>query len=444
MKNSRNGHHRKSENQPKKTGKEKWAGQYIEIVDTPKKSKAAKPIPASKAELQSHAAFVSTLAPPSWKESQKRERKKNKRTFKPEFKAAPSRKRLKGGRRVGAKPQRPQIVPATKTLGANGTTESQDEVIKGLRDCETIDAVAELRKEWFASFREKADGAQTVPRPSEASIHLLQELHFGVATNVPIMISEKVNDIAWRNTYRDLYAIACEDPDVEFAFVTFIDGEGETSTNAPFIDLCGSRAKPVSVTRKMSKDFVGITELSVFNSHTHPDGGRKGQRHEHFLVFGHGAVRKAEAVAQQSMTKFKPNFTGARSIDVRRVEATELNLARVCAYLFKPPYQAKTWFGPNGEKPGTMSHSEAGDRYVIFIRLAQIMSELEIGDVMLAGGRGKKIRSDLVKYLRSESHNAVPAHSRPLHPDAITSFWVEVAKELNKPEWKVPIIARRP
>lgn len=141
------------------------------------------------------------------------------------------------------------------------------------------------------------------------------------------------------------------------------------------------------------------------------------------------------------MLRFLPNVTQAPQIDVRKVVGSEINLARVCAYLFKAPYKAMTWCPPREGKAGHMHQSEKGDRYIRYLRMAQIRSMMTFEDATFGGGEGQSIRSGLIKLLRVICEADAPATVRRLHPDAIASFWVQVGKELGKTQWALPVIA---
>ncbi len=193
----------------------------------------------------------------------------------------------------------------------------------------------------------------------------------------------------------------------------------------------------------MSPNFFGVTELALFNSHSHPDGGQLVQRHEHALIFGAGVLAKARAVAARHMSHFEPNATGAAQIDVRKVEPAEINLARMSAYLFKAPHRAMTWCPSKDGKPGHMHQSEKGDRQLRYLRMALLRSMISLEDVTFGGGEGQRIRSQIIKLVRATCAADASLKTRLLHPDEIGSFCVELAKQLGKVDWTLPVIARQ-
>jgi len=337
-----------------------------------------------------------------------------------------------------------KIIRAVLTIGPHTMPEANDRAGRSLWRCHSVDEVIAEHTKWDANFRKKCMKAIERRRlPDDLRCKIVAILD-GAATDAPLLTSHKVLALAWQAVFRALYALAKDDPDMEFALVTFITRDGGTSSDAPVVKLQTSDDRVLRICRSMGKNFIGITELAMFNSLGHPDGGRHIQGHEHVLFWGHGAVAKAQGVAQRRMTDLPPNVTNAPQIDVRSVPATEINLARICAYLFKSPHKSMNWNPPRDGKPGHMNQSEKGDRMIRYLRMAMIRSIMTIEDVMFAGGAGIKIRKSVIDLLRQTCHSDVPVQNRLLHPDSIPAFWTEVIRELRRIKWRLPVIARRP
>ena len=336
-----------------------------------------------------------------------------------------------------------KAIPAVPEIGLHSAPEPNDLAIRRLWRCNTIEEIRELHRSWNSMSRNKCDKSIAKRVLKDSTRLTIAILLDGTATDIPLLVSHQVLALSWETVHRAVYAVTKDDPEIEFAFVTFIAGDGGTSTDAPFIELNQSQDKVVRVLRAISKDFIGVTELAMFNSHGHSDGGRHLQRHEHALIWGHGVVAKARQVAYRRMADFLPNITGAPQIDVRKVGRSEINLARICAYLFKSPHKCMNWNPPKDGKMGHMNQSEKGDRLIRYLRMAQIRSMMTVEDIVFSGGQGIAIRSALIKLLRETSHSLVPIQGRPLHPDEIARFWIETNKELGRSNWQLPVIAKR-
>jgi hypothetical protein len=338
----------------------------------------------------------------------------------------------------------PRATSRSSVIGPNSMPEADDKAIQSLWLCNSIDDVIAEHEKWGNRFNDKSLKGISKRKLADDTQTTISAILDGSATDIPVLTNNRMLLLAWQDVRRKLLALLVDDADIEFALVTYISGDGGTSLNAPLIELHHSRSKVLSVTRSMARNFLGVTELAMFNSHRHPDGGRHLQRHEHVLIWGIDILDKAKDVARRRMKEFPPNITDAPQIDVRRVPSDEVNLARICAYLFKAPHKSMNWNPPKGSKNGHMNQSEKGDRNIRYLRMAQIRSSMTIEDVLFAGGQGIAIRSELIKLLRQTCSSEAPSQKRLLHPDEIVAFWAEVNKALNRPEWRVPIIARRP
>jgi hypothetical protein len=247
---------------------------------------------------------------------------------------------------------------------------------------------------------------------------------------------------AFHRLQRQLFGFVSADPDNEVALITFISGDGGTSLDSPVIDVRNPRKKVNAVMRKMALNWFGMTDLAFFATIQHADGGHHLQRHEHVLAWGKNFIAKAQRMAAHHSTKFPPNVTKLPVIKVvRATDTSEVNLARLAAYLLKAPAKAKNWFErPDGKQ--IMNHSEANDRFIQFLRLAQLRSLLGFEDMVFAGGKdGVAIKSSLVTDMRGLAE-AASRGRHPRHPDTLSTFWAEFNKELGQDHWAVPAILR--
>lgn len=340
------------------------------------------------------------------------------------------------------RPKATQSFPISPFLGLESAPEVKDKEITSLWACDTKKSVGNLQKKWDQKFRRKVLGAIKRRKLPDDMRSMIGTMLTSRATTVPIMTNPKVRRSASKRLWEGLTAAVAASPDLEVVLVTFISGEWATSHSKPVIELHHSRRAMETTLRAISKNFFAVTELALFNSHSHPEGGQVVQLHGHALVWGPDVYNKSERVAVTHLKKFAANNTDAPQIDVRRVATSEVNLARVCAYLFKPPYRAMTWCPPRDGKKGHMHQSEKGDRFMRYLRMAELYSLLTFEDVCFAGGEGRSIKGNLVTELRRTCE--ADARGGPIHPDTIAVRWAEVAKALGKDKWALPVIARRP
>ena len=174
----------------------------------------------------------------------------------------------------------------------------------------------------------------------------------------------------------------------------------------------------------------------------HTTGGRHLQAHTHAIVWEPGAHAKASEIAGKYESSLIPNATEADRIRV--VEAwdnSDVNLARLLAYLLKAPFTAMNWVPPRNGKPGFMNHSEKGDRPINHFRLAMLRSMLTFKDASFASNEGFKMRSSSVKATDAIALT-VGGPSPAFHQDEIAAFWTDVLREGRWEKARLPIIRR--
>lgn len=249
-----------------------------------------------------------------------------------------------------------------QVLDAIHSPEPKDKSSKGLWDCSTIGEVRQLHDKWFKIFNAKAIRALSRRKVAPAKIAILNALlHQSGATSTPTLIAEGACGTAWEILHQHLWQKVGQEPSTEMALVTFISGDGATSHKTTEIDLYASQRKVQKTLRAMAPNWFGVTELALFNSQGYPGGGQLVQRHEHEIIYGSNILSRARAVAAKHEGLFLPNSTGAPTINIKRVANDEVNLARVCAYLFKPPYKCMNWNPGRGpyerQREGRSLHS---------------------------------------------------------------------------------------
>lgn len=312
-----------------------------------------------------------------------------------------------------------------------------------LDKCLIVDEV----REWFlrqqASFNEKVAKGFGWRRLLDETRAKAEAILNGVGTIPAYTLSnDRLGLEAFERLRHHLTAYVSADPANEVALVTFISGDGGTSLDRPVIEVRKSRKLVNDTMRKMAPHWFGLTDLAFFWTIQHPDGGLHLQRHEHVVAWGPGFIGKAQGVATKQSARFTANVTNAPIIKVVRAwDASEVNLARLAAYLLKAPAKGKNWFEyPDGKQ--LMNHTEKKDRYIQFLRLAQIRSMLSLEDVILGGGDGIKIKGSMVDDMRGLAQ--ADARGRAITPlDLIPTFWADFNQELGQHHWSLPAILRR-
>lgn len=341
------------------------------------------------------------------------------------------------------KRNRPKVVAPVhvEDMEVSASQESATD-LSTLWECKTPKDVGKWFNRGQRRFRKKVVRSLARRKLSDDQAETVADLIIKAgATSHLMLANEAVARGAYKELARRIVRLLASHSDWECVFVTAISGDGETSHTQTEIELFESQRRFASTCRAISPHFFGITELAIFNSQGHPGGGQRTSRHEHALVFGPGVRAQAALIAAKHADRYPPNFTGAPVLKVKSASTDSVNLWRMAAYLFKAPAKMMNWNPPKDDKPGHMNQSEKGDRYTRYLRLAYVRCLLTFEDVTFGGGEGNRIRGDMIRYLRSVSENEAKGGNRILHPDAVASFWVELAKALEHP-WNLPIIKR--
>ncbi|OJW66432.1 MAG: hypothetical protein BGO57_04125 [Sphingomonadales bacterium 63-6] len=318
-----------------------------------------------------------------------------------------------------------------------------DNRFKSLRLCNTKQDVDDRLAATYDKHAEKSRKAFEPRLLPGDKRNILEKASDGeIITSLPLTCHKSIMLAASSMLGEALGEIASENPDIEVAFVTAIAGDGGTSHIRPFIELNLSQQRFKRTLSAISPNFFGVTELALFNSHSHPKGGQLLQRHEHGLVWGPGCLSRAQQIAESHMSRYPANRTEAPQLVIRDVGLSDINLYRMASYFFEAPCRCMTWCPPKAGRKGHMHHSEKGDRFMRYLRLIMIRMMLSLEDVSFAGGHGKAIRSNMIKRARAiaETHSS---SKRLLHPDEIASKIIELSAALKRKNWALPIIGRR-
>lgn len=317
-----------------------------------------------------------------------------------------------------------------------------DSRIESLWSCETKQQVDERQARTYAKHAQKSRKAFRKRLLDDDKRNILEKAADGkIITSLPLTCQKSIMLMASSMLGEALGEIAAENPDFEVAFVTAIAGDGGTSHARPFIELHLSQKRFKRTLKAISPNYFGVTELALFNSHSHPDGGQLLQRHEHGLVWGPNCVSRAQEFLKKEMSRYPANLTDAPQLVVRKVELSEINLYRIASYFFEAPCRCLTWCPPKGDRKGHMHHSEKGDRYMRYLLLLMIRMMLSLEDISFAGGDGKAIRSNIIKRARATVQTHSPS-KRLLHPDEIASAIAGISAALRMKSWALPVIAR--
>ncbi|OBX19605.1 hypothetical protein A9995_07645 [Erythrobacter sp. QSSC1-22B] len=313
-----------------------------------------------------------------------------------------------------------------------------------LWDCETVEAPRIWLERGYQRFNYKElKGIERRTLPDDTRGKVDKLLFDPSATSALMMANTDLMLMAFDLLADYFQAMAIADPEMKFALVTIIDGEDGTSLDRPTIKLGTSQSKAGKTLKSLAPEggYFAVTESSFFNSKRHETGGRFVQPHTHAVLFTRDVSKFAKVTAKHTL-RYSSNITDAEPIVIKPVASNPANLARMAAYVLKAPYKACNWCPPKDGKKGFMNHSEKGDRNIRYFRMALLRMMLTFEDCTFASGKGREIRTTLIKALRTLASTNVICNGRALHPDAIPTFVTEISKQLGKDRWALPVIER--
>ncbi len=314
---------------------------------------------------------------------------------------------------------------------------------ESLRLCKTVEEVEGWLLAGNVTFQELALKSALRKKLSTDLMDGLDALATSKGTTSdPILLDPGIQLSAFRQLHESLVAVSHVSEEIEFALITIIEGQFETSDHHTKLQLFDLQTSARRMLSKMAPNYFGIVELALFNSPKHPSGGRLVSPHVHAIIWGVDVLAKARAEAKKLNKTITPNATGADPVDVKRVDPDPVNLARMAAYLVKSQDKCKTFYPGKDGKLGNIHHSRKPDRPIRYLRLAEYRSMLTFKDVTFASGEGKPIRSGMGKTLTVLAQEQARIAGLRFHPAEIPSFWCQLKVSMKTTRFNLPIIKR--
>lgn len=339
---------------------------------------------------------------------------------------------------------KPSVIAEASVENPPGSNSSGDiEYGDTLEKCSTVEEVREWLIRQQQDFNDKVARAFNWRKMSDETRCKADDILYGVGTNSAfVLIDDRLCIEAFEKLRNLLASYLSASGANEAALITFIMADGGTSMDRPVIEVRKSRKHVNDIMRKIAPHWVGMIDLAFFWTIRHEDGGLHAQRHEHVVAWGRDFIAEAKRIAEAQSKKLPANVTDLPVIKVVPAwDCSEVNLARLVAYLLKAPARGKNWFQyPDGRD--VMNHTEKKDRYIQFLRLAQLRSLLTLEDVILGGGDGIKVKGSMTRDMRGLAQAAARDRSS-IHPDLTATFWSVFNQELGQTHWGVPAIVRR-
>jgi hypothetical protein len=148
-------------------------------------------------------------------------------------------------------------------------------------------------------------------------------------------------------------------------------------------------------------------------------------------------------VAKRYNKRMFASCAGAPSVDVEVIAETRMDLARVTRYPFKALNRTKNLYINLQKGMINVNESEAGDRFVRYLRMFQILTMMELDRMMFTSGDGKGIRARAVEETYRWLEKQTPRVKRANEMVKISDFWAEFMPRMGFSRFEMPEIIVR-
>lgn len=204
-------------------------------------------------------------------------------------------------------------------------------------------------------------------------------------------------------------------------WLTFCWDDGVTYERRPVIDIVALKNKINMHLRNWGLEGVGVIEVDVQKNMT-GEAGRRLNFHVHCYCWASGfAFNRIKAQNTLSNSRAFVNSLGARSVVIKNVTLNYRSVAHLAAYMTKLNNVAKNLV-PSRKRPGRYAFRDASMPQGSMIRLAEVLSNLQLGDALFSVGEGKKIASRVRREVLAKLRSAPRTVNVP-SKNAINRLW---------------------
>jgi|TARA_R100000501_G_C2623708_1_gene116896 hypothetical protein len=236
----------------------------------------------------------------------------------------------------------------------------------------------------------------------------------------------RIAQIALINALADDYI---KQPDRQRLWCTLAWDAGVTWERKPEIDLVSLKAIARQHLWRSGLEGFGVIEIDMWKNMT-GEPGRRMVAHVHFLgTRAEGNLAKVlEMEADMQDRRALTNSLGARSVVIRNAGQSVDDLTWLGQYMLKRPAFAKNPI-PKSDGDGYRLQDVAHARGSA-VRLLEVMSHIEVGDVIFSIGSGRPIANKVRSAVRQEVASRAGAAPAPLAHE-VTRHWRDI-REKNR------------
>lgn len=214
---------------------------------------------------------------------------------------------------------------------------------------------------------------------------------------------------------------------------------GVTMERDPCLDLVSLQNVAKHNLRRSGLDGVGTVEIDVWKNLT-GEQGRRIVAQIHFLGWPRDPDNFKWKETQANLRKKRGlrNSLGAHSVVIKPVRPGPSNIAHLAMYMSKAPAAAKNLVprpGRNRLWPAELSAGSA-------VRLIEVLSHIEAGDVLFSIGEGKNISRAVQREIRLAVRPRAGRRAAPAH-DLLEHHWCTIRLVNGSKKIRTPVIVTR-
>lgn len=206
-----------------------------------------------------------------------------------------------------------------------------------------------------------------------------------------------------------------------FFWITLINDGWHSSLIRTVFRLSEIHRKINHCLHSLGLDCFGMVEADIFNNWCFGRNGLRVAPHVHMLCWTDNKSETTASILGRFDTRELRSDLGLSVVDVKPVRSTR-RLVHLCYYMSKPNHLAKSlgrWDANKGRR--RVYSVEKSVRPSHTLRLAEILSYVEISDLMVSSWAGHRIRRRLVRRLRRRCLE--PSEARGAAPQGLSAKW---------------------
>lgn len=229
-------------------------------------------------------------------------------------------------------------------------------------------------------------------------------------------------------------------PQRQWLFITLACDIGRTWERAPLIDTVALRNTFKLHLIRCGLEGFGVLETDIWKNLA-GEPGRRVVPHLHFVGYPADGepIDVKELERELCEKRALKNALGARPADVKEIGGTPADFARVGRYMFKPPAYAKN---PVPRLDGTYDLVDVKHSRGSVARLVEILSRMEVGDVIFSIGGGKPMAAAVRKAVAKEVRHRPGRKSAPSREQVI-QHWRRMRLVNGSPKFKECVVITR-